>query len=78
MLFDPEIDLLEDILAIRQTAMDMYKAGVRPTQWTSEGTSVSYIFTDTPKAILEETRIFIKKYNGTYRNRTSSVYTQPL
>lgn len=71
-IFDPNIETLEDVLAIRSKAIQALKAGSTVTSWTSEGSSVTSQFTMPTKLVLEETKYYLQTVDpDTYGKRVT-------
>jgi hypothetical protein len=69
-IFDPNIDSLEDVLAIRAKAIQALKDGSTVTSWTSEGSSATSQFTMPTKVVLEETKYYLQTVDpDTYGKR---------
>lgn len=60
-IFLSGVDSIEDVLAIRATAMEAIRNGTEISSWSSEGTSVSKVLTLPATKILEECNAFLKK-----------------
>lgn len=59
-LFDPNVDSIEDVLAIRTRALELLKEGASVFSWSSEGTSVTKQLTLPISEILSETLEFLR------------------
>lgn len=70
-LFDPKIDSIETVLAIRAKALQLYAQGNTVMEWTGEGTSAKKAFVAPIMEILAETRWFLK-------NADPQTYGYPL
>lgn len=58
---DPLIDSIDDVLAIRQAALNLYKEGKTIMKWAGEGNEAERQFTAPIQQILAETRYFLKQ-----------------
>jgi hypothetical protein len=78
-LFIAGVDTVEDVIAIRTTAINLLKEGSTTTSWSSEGTSVTKTFTLPVRTVLEECNWFLSKYDpatyGRKVKRTSAYFT---
>jgi hypothetical protein len=60
-LFDPMIDSIDVVLAIRAKAMTLMAEGKTVMEWQGEGLSAVKQFTMPIADVLEETRYFLKQ-----------------
>jgi hypothetical protein len=60
MLFDPNIDSLEDVIAIRAKAITALKQGQATVSWQNEGSAETLAWTLPVSVVLEETKIYLK------------------
>ncbi len=60
MLFDTNIDSIEEVLAIRTKAKQMLLEGATTVSWNSEGTGVTKQITMPIKQVLDESAAFLK------------------
>jgi len=75
-IFDPAIDSVEDVLAIRDTALAQLSSG--NVSWSSEGTSYSRIPSISNTVLLQECRRFLKAARpDLYGRRVTQVTIYP-
>lgn len=60
-LFDPSIDTIENVLAIRRVAFDNLKNGVTVMSWTSADSSANLQWTLPVSEVLIETKNFLQR-----------------
>jgi hypothetical protein len=60
MLFDPNIDSLEDVLAIRAKAMTALKQGQATVSWQNEGSAETLAWTLPVREVLDETKAYLQ------------------
>ena len=60
-LFDPAIDDIDTVLAIRAKALQLMLEGKTVMNWSGEGTSAEKQFTMPITKVLEETRYYLKQ-----------------
>jgi len=75
MMFDPAIDSLEDVLAIRAQAMTMLKQGAQVMEWQNESQSARLGFNVPLETIMVETKAYMDAYaRGAVITRTNASY----
>jgi len=62
-VLDPHIDDEKEVLKMRETAIKLYRKGIRVMEWGGEGTNAKRQFTAKVEDVLRETRYFLKQKN---------------
>ncbi len=82
MIFDTSIDSIEDILSIRRAIIQgnfIENGGLTIVSYTIEGNSVQKQWPISPKLLLEETALFLRKADpasyGKFIKRTVPTYS---
>jgi hypothetical protein len=70
MLFDSNIDTVEEVLAIRAKAKEALLAGATVVSWSVEGSSVNKVISLSPKEVMIETAKFLKAVDPDTYGRT--------
>jgi hypothetical protein len=61
LIFDPLIDPIEDIIKIREKALQLYAEGKTIMEYDGEGTRFQRQFVDSVSNVLAQTRNFLKQ-----------------
>lgn len=61
MIFDPSVDEVDDVLAIRTKAIALLKEGATTVSWNSESVGVSKQITMPVAEVLRETLLFLRQ-----------------
>ena len=70
---DPRVDDIDTVMALRQKALALLAEGKTVMRWGGEGTNVDKAFVVPLEQVLEETKYFIRDYNGQYPVTTVKV-----
>jgi hypothetical protein len=73
MIFDISIDDVDTILAIRTSILQgnfVESGGLTITSWSSEGTTVTKQWAISPQKLLEETKLYLQKYDPSLYGHT--------
>jgi hypothetical protein len=60
MLFNPVLDSIADVIAIRQRAIESLKAGASVVSWAVEGTSVNKVIALSPEKVIYECNEYLR------------------
>jgi hypothetical protein len=75
MLFNPAIDSLEEVLAIRAKAKEMLADGAQVLEWTNEAQSVRKVIGLPLETVLTETEAYLLAYSrGAVITRTKPLF----